>query len=62
MMKEGSMRDVLYKLEVGQSAEFSEKQYKENTVRHTASIFRATHNRRYKVEPIEEGWRVTRAK
>lgn len=62
MMKEGSLRYILYHLDVGEAVEFSTGQYAENTLRHTASIFRASHNRRYKVEPIEGGWRVKRDK
>lgn len=62
MMKEGSLRYILYHLDVGEAVEFSTGQYTENTIRHTASIFWATDKRSYHVEKIDEGWRVKRDK
>lgn len=62
MMKEGSLRYILYHLDVGEAVEFSTGQYTENTIRHTASIFWATHKRSYHVDKIAGGWRVERDK
>lgn len=59
-MQEGTLKYLLFNLEVGQSVDLTDGKWKDSTIRFQASIFRASHNRRYKVEPIEGGMRVIR--
>lgn len=55
-----SMRHSIFSLMVGESVEIAEADHTESAVRCTASNFKRSHQRAYKVNRINGGVRVTR--